>query len=584
MKQFRKRMLANGLAMALVITSLVSTQVSASEKGANIKDIKGHWAESVIKDFVNKGHIDGYGDDTFRPDNKITRAEFIKIINRAFGFTKKGTEDFKDVSQNDWFYDEVLKAVEQGYIDGDGNGSFRPNDYISREEACKIVGVILKVNGYGDTQFKDDAEISDWASKYVKGLVDMGIIQGFGDDTFRPKANTTRAESVKTIHGAEGKQNTGGGSGGGTIQTITVKDVSIALKGDNVNIKATSKNYGSNKAKVELFKDGNIIETEDEIVITDGSINHTFKLGESGLYTAKVTVGSVSGISNELNINLESEDVQGGILEEGILELESMLESISSDLELEKAMQSLETIEEAINVFKKQFPDNAEIKGYEDRISKAKEKIKEKIATVSNLEGLENALENENVISIILTDKIIINKDYNKGILDGNGKTVKLESDNSDTAIEIYEDDFTLENINVEGDKYAIKVYDATNVKLNNITAKNTTKGMYPSIQVNASEVEVSDINIINNNKLTYGIKVEIGNFNEEQKTSKLNVSGTINMQGGNDKNAIFVENNDDSRGLREITFSTLDLENGYDTKIIKTALGITGGTAYIKY
>ena len=197
MRQFRKRMLSNGLAMALVISSLTTIPVSATNN--KFKDIEGHWAENQIKNFIQKGYIQGYSDGTFRPNRNTTRAEFISIINRAFGFIEKGTEEFNDVNPGDWFYDEVLKAVKKGYIQGYGDGTFRPNDSISREEACKIVGIILKANGYGNTKFKDDNEISEWSKQYIKGLVDMGIIKGFEDNTFRPKNKATRAESVTVI-------------------------------------------------------------------------------------------------------------------------------------------------------------------------------------------------------------------------------------------------------------------------------------------------------------------------------------------------------------------------------------------------
>ncbi|WP_373599802.1 S-layer homology domain-containing protein [Paraclostridium bifermentans] len=173
----------------------------------NIKlsDVNGHWAEDYIKDFVNKGHIKGYGDNTFKPNNNITRAEFIRIVNMAFGFTQKGSENFSDVNQGDWYYDEVLKAVKQGYIQGYVDKTFRPNDKITREEACKIIGTILKVSGDGKTKFKDEKEISDWSIKYVDGLVDMGIINGYEDDTFKAKNNATRAESVKILYVAKSK-------------------------------------------------------------------------------------------------------------------------------------------------------------------------------------------------------------------------------------------------------------------------------------------------------------------------------------------------------------------------------------------
>ena len=290
MKHFRKRMLANGLAMALVISSLAAIPAAAANN-IDFKDIKGHWAETHIKNFLEKGYIEGYGDNTFRPDNKITRAEFIKIVNMAFGYTTKGSENFTDVNSDDWFYDEVLKAMKQGYIDGYGDDTFKPNEPISREEACKIVGVILKANGYGNTKFKDDSEIQDWAKKYVKGLVDMGIIDGFKEDnTFRPKANTSRAETVKTVKGAsEYKPSTGGGSNG---------------DGSNINLNPTisSESDLNNLDKTVQYESINMSMADASTL--DGIKAKTITVN-SGVVTLKdCTIGTLNiGKSSSARIN-----------------------------------------------------------------------------------------------------------------------------------------------------------------------------------------------------------------------------------------------------------------------------------------
>lgn len=81
--------------MFLSLTGLAFAQPS---------DIKGHWAEKQINDWVNKDLAKGYPGGTFKPDNSITRAEFITLVNRAFGFTEKAQVSFSDVSSKDWFY------------------------------------------------------------------------------------------------------------------------------------------------------------------------------------------------------------------------------------------------------------------------------------------------------------------------------------------------------------------------------------------------------------------------------------------------------------------------------------------------
>lgn len=67
--------------------------------------MNGHWAQSQIEKWVKQGLAKGYPDGTFRPDNKVTRAEFVTLLNRAFGQQKPGAEcDFADVKPTDRYY------------------------------------------------------------------------------------------------------------------------------------------------------------------------------------------------------------------------------------------------------------------------------------------------------------------------------------------------------------------------------------------------------------------------------------------------------------------------------------------------
>lgn len=339
MRQFRKRMLGNVLAVAVVISSLAVIPVSATDN-TDIKfdDTNGHWAESYIKEFIKNGYIDGYEDGTFKPDNNITRAEFIKMINKAFGFSDKGDENFVDVNENDWFYDEVLKAVKAGYIDGyeeDGVLNFKPDENINREEACKIVGSILKANADGNTDFKDDAQISNWAKKYVKGLTDMGVIDGFEDNTFRPQDSKTRAESVKTIYQA--KSDEGSGDGGDVTPPVADKNIiidsnddfdkldtttydSIIIQNDAngilKDINAKSVKIESGDITVEDCKFDNVI-IGNEISKSINDINLTV-IGKTELNNIVINSKSVISIDKDVTVeNLVIEPTADGSKVEG---------------------------------------------------------------------------------------------------------------------------------------------------------------------------------------------------------------------------------------------------------------------------
>ena len=94
-----------------------------------------HWAFPSINYLTKNIVLNGYLDGTFKPENNITRAEFAKIIVSAtdtYDFT--ATSSFTDVSQDEWYYSYVSTAYKLGYITGYPDGSFHPDDNISRAD------------------------------------------------------------------------------------------------------------------------------------------------------------------------------------------------------------------------------------------------------------------------------------------------------------------------------------------------------------------------------------------------------------------------------------------------------------------
>ena len=138
---------------------------------------------------------------TFRPNDSITRAEFIKIVNRKFNFTELEDISFTDVNKEAWYYEEVQKAFKAGYIKGNGDNTFKPNNPITREEVAVIITSIMN-NKQENLEkifwYKDYDMISSWATSSLEGAVSNGYM-GVLDTHLRPKDNITRAESVVTL-------------------------------------------------------------------------------------------------------------------------------------------------------------------------------------------------------------------------------------------------------------------------------------------------------------------------------------------------------------------------------------------------
>ena len=191
-----KKYISLSLILMLVLQTFVPVYAS---------DISEHWAYETLSYFQNKGVINGDAGG-LRPDDFVKRSEFAKMINKNFNFTEFGENVFSDISENDWFYKDILIAVKAGYLKGD-NGYVNPNGFMTRAEASVVFSRLLNADA-SDTQktFKDDSDIPSWAKDAVCKMVSLGIITGYGDGTFKPNNMITRAEACTLIIRAEDKE------------------------------------------------------------------------------------------------------------------------------------------------------------------------------------------------------------------------------------------------------------------------------------------------------------------------------------------------------------------------------------------
>ncbi len=156
---------------------------------------------AVYKDVTNTKFLEGYGDRTIRPENKVTRAEFVSMVVRAIGgfdSQKNYGKSFKDVAQGKWYSGAIAYAKQKKIIDGYEDGTFRPNAYITRGEAARILADAAGLTSEKSGTF-EDVRPGSWYEKYIEALLEAKVVDGYEDGTYRPENRITRAEAIKLI-------------------------------------------------------------------------------------------------------------------------------------------------------------------------------------------------------------------------------------------------------------------------------------------------------------------------------------------------------------------------------------------------
>ena len=195
-------------ALSMFLCVCLMAGIFCMSAAAAYSDTENHWAREIINEWQTKGYATGYSDGSFHPDSVISRAEFVTFVCRRGNINKNGSNSFSDISATDWFYKHVISCVASGYINGYEDNTFRPNSPITRQEAAVIVGKIIEkavaqtLSDVSAGNFTDSDKIAAWAAKYVKLCVDAGIINGYEDNSFRPNNYITRAEALKMIEKA----------------------------------------------------------------------------------------------------------------------------------------------------------------------------------------------------------------------------------------------------------------------------------------------------------------------------------------------------------------------------------------------
>lgn len=180
----------------LVVLAAICVSASALVYAMPFTDVsEGTEEYSAIEKLWSYGYVSGTAENTFSPSARLTRAELVKIVNNVFSYTQCAENPFSDVSEDDWFYTEIKKAVQAGYISGMGDGRFCPDDNVTREQVCVIINNILNMEMLPIEVNITDA-VSAWAADSVKKAVAMGLASTDSLGRFRATQDITRGEAA----------------------------------------------------------------------------------------------------------------------------------------------------------------------------------------------------------------------------------------------------------------------------------------------------------------------------------------------------------------------------------------------------
>ena len=192
---------------ALRAGETIKVEAKESGKIARSTEYKVGGVSTNVEAKVNQpSYIAGYPDGTFKPGREVTRAEavrmFVKLVNNGAELPKNPTTKFKDAN-NKWYSDEINYAVSKGFIKGYSDGTFKPNQTITRAEFAQMISVFVKDGYPGSSNFKDVK--GHWASDAINELYGNKNIKGFPDGTFKPNQKLTRAEAVTILNSVFGR-------------------------------------------------------------------------------------------------------------------------------------------------------------------------------------------------------------------------------------------------------------------------------------------------------------------------------------------------------------------------------------------
>ncbi len=191
------------LCLTLMFIFLFSMEAQA---GVVLSDISDNWATKPIQNLADKGIINGYPDGTFRPEQSITRAEFAKLVAKTFHYQPASQGFFSDTTGN-WAKNFISSAVQHKVMNAFPDGTFKPDQQLSRAQVATMLTRIIQL-GKSEEKYNpfspsfSDVPKSNWAFQSIEIVNKLGLFPESLKNEFHPEQMTTRAEAAWMIKAA----------------------------------------------------------------------------------------------------------------------------------------------------------------------------------------------------------------------------------------------------------------------------------------------------------------------------------------------------------------------------------------------
>jgi hypothetical protein len=196
---------------SMMMISLIGSLFFSAEvfAGATVSDIQNHWAAKPIQNLADQGVINGYPDGTFKPDQAVTRAELAKMLGKSLGFQPVSGSKYPDIGSH-WAAPYMNAMAERKVMNSFNNGNFQPEKAVNRAQLTTFIARILNLAKPEEKFGQDwpesfmDVPKDHWAFRYIELSNKFGLLPPQYKTEFHPDQAVTRGEAAWMIQALKG--------------------------------------------------------------------------------------------------------------------------------------------------------------------------------------------------------------------------------------------------------------------------------------------------------------------------------------------------------------------------------------------